>query len=94
MYTIYDRKSGIYYPPMYFQNDQLAIRDLAKKMIDSNSMMGWCPEDYELWSLADYEDTTAEIKLYAKKRITTAEEILKFYERKYNEKPVDAKRVQ
>jgi hypothetical protein len=74
IYSIYDSKEEIYYQPHYFLNHDVALRTFGD-MANEETKISKHPEDYTLWHLGSYEDSSATIKpLKTKKCIAHANE--------------------
>ena len=77
LYTIYDSKEEIYYRPLFFLNDGTALRTFEDMTNDKNSKISKHPEDYTLWHLGSYEDSSATLTpLKTKKCLAHANEHL------------------
>ena len=61
LYSIKDTKSK-YMRPFEEVNDDMAIRTLKAISNDKNTQIGMFPEDFELWSIGEFNKTTAELK--------------------------------
>ena len=61
LYSIKDTKSK-YMRPFEEVNDDMAIRTLKAISNDKNTQIGMFPEDFELWSIGEFNETTAELK--------------------------------
>ena len=65
MYVIFDSKAQVYNKPFYLVNDQVAIRAAQDLMITgSDSQIRNHPEDFTMFKVGEYDDTTAQIKPY------------------------------
>lgn len=62
MYTIRDSKAGTYSQPFYAHNKPVAERHLHRMVKDPNSMVCQFPEDYDLYELGTYDDSTGLVK--------------------------------
>lgn len=60
LYSIKDTKSK-YMRPFEEVNDDMAIRTLKAISNDKNTQIGMFPEDFELWSIGEFNETTAEL---------------------------------
>jgi hypothetical protein len=75
IYTIYDSKEAIYYQPHFFLNDDVALRTFGDMANDEQSKISKHPEDYTLWHLGSYEDSSATLTpLKSKKCLAHANE--------------------
>lgn len=61
-YTIYDVASGIYMRPFFSQADGQAIRGFKDIACDADHEVGKHPEDYTLYRIGSFNDTTGEMK--------------------------------
>lgn len=60
IYTVRDEASGLFMQLQVNDNNDVAIRSFDFAMA-SNEMMKFRPEDFSLWYLGDYDDTTGVI---------------------------------
>lgn len=58
IYTVRDEASTLYMALQLAENNDVAIRNFDYAM-EHNDMMGFRPEDFSLWYLGEYDDTTA-----------------------------------
>lgn len=63
MYVIHDKLSGVYNKPFYLQNDQVAQRSAKQLLSDPNSEISRSPEDYTLFKIGTFDDTSATIEM-------------------------------
>lgn len=67
MYSIRDKKAGIFIGPFFVRHEIDAIRRCLGAMSDSASLLTQYPEDYDLWCLGKFNDENgdfqSEIKL-------------------------------
>lgn len=61
LYTVYDRKAQQYAPPFTEISDGTAIRAMQDVMKNADHPFSSYPDDYELISLADFDEHTGEI---------------------------------
>lgn len=66
MYTIYDQKAKVYNRPFHLLNDDVAMRTAQDLAADKNTDLGRHPEDFILFKIAHYDDSTATIALLEK----------------------------
>lgn len=59
MYVIFDSAAQIYNKPFGQQNDQVAIRGCDMLRNDPNTECYFNPEQFSLFKIGEYEDTTA-----------------------------------
>ena len=64
IYTIYDQKAEAYLPPFYMQNNQMAVRALSDSVNNEEHQFGKYPEDYTLYTLGEFDDSTSIIKQF------------------------------
>lgn len=57
-FSLYDAKSGIYSPPMYFRHTQEAIRACIALGGDMSTLVGRYPTDYHLCEIGTFDDAT------------------------------------
>lgn len=58
VYTIRDEASALYMALQLNENNDVAIRNFDFAMA-KNDMMNFRPEDFSLWYIGEYDDTTA-----------------------------------
>lgn len=58
IYTVRDEASALYMGLQLNENNDVAIRNFDYAMT-KNDMMNFRPEDFSLWYLGEYDDTTA-----------------------------------
>lgn len=56
IYSIHDRKAQIYNRPFYEQNEIVAVRNVERAFMDSESTFCAYPNDFELVKLGTYDD--------------------------------------
>lgn len=59
MYVIYDVKAEVYNKPVFMMNHNVAIRAASDVLKDPNSEIAKHPEDFTMFYIGTYEDTTA-----------------------------------
>jgi len=62
IYSIFDFKAQTFSAPMFFINDDVAVRSLIQAVRDETSYLSKAPADYELFRLGTWDDNTGEIK--------------------------------
>jgi len=55
LYTMHDRATNTYSPPMAFATDAVAVRELQDAMQDTNSTFRKHPDDYTLWRVGEWD---------------------------------------
>jgi hypothetical protein len=58
VYTIYDSKAKFYSTPFYSPNDDTAIREFVRIVNDTASNINPFPDDYSLFKIGTFSDTT------------------------------------
>jgi hypothetical protein len=61
LFTVYDSKSGVYGAPTEFVSKGVAIRSFSEVANNPETQFGKYPEDFILFLIAEYEDTTGEV---------------------------------
>jgi hypothetical protein len=65
LYSIYDTKAKYYSKPFQAQNDQVATRMIANTFSDPNASQSEYvknPEDFKLFRLAEFDDSTGYVE--------------------------------
>lgn len=62
MYAIYDSKALAFLPPFFMHNDSVAKRIFQDTVLDPASQFHKHPEDYTLFCVGTFEDSTAKIE--------------------------------
>jgi len=60
-YTIYDVASGVYMRPFFSQADGQAVRGFKDIACDADHEVGKHPEDYTLYRIGSFNDTTGKM---------------------------------
>ena len=77
LYTILDSKEEIYHQPHFLLNEQVALRQFGDMANDDTTKISKHPEDYTLWHLGSYEDSSATLTpLKTKKCLAHANELM------------------
>ena len=63
LYSVHDKIAGVWNLPMYFMNDAVAQRTMENCVANPEHPYGLNPEDYELWLVGVYDDTTGHVEL-------------------------------
>ncbi|AXL15387.1 nonstructural protein [Microviridae sp.] len=58
VFSIYDSKTKIYNKPIFLLNEAEAKRALTDLLADKTSTLALHPEDYSLWHLGSFDDST------------------------------------
>ncbi len=75
-YTIYDVASGIYMRPFFSQADGQAIRGFKDIATDADHEIGKHPEDYTLYRIGAFNDTTGKMEGEQLEKLATALEMV------------------
>lgn len=67
IYMVEDIKAGIYHNPLIMISDGEAHRSFTHAANNKETSIGLNPEDYRMWSVGEYNETTGEILLFANK---------------------------
>ncbi len=70
-YTIYDVASGVYMRPFFSQADGQAIRSFKDISTDADHEIGKHPEDYTLYRIGTFNDTTGKMTGEELEKLTT-----------------------
>jgi len=70
-YTIYDVASGVYMRPFFSQADGQAIRGFNDIATDANHEVGKHPEDYTLYRVGRFNDTSGKLEGEELEKLTT-----------------------
>jgi hypothetical protein len=74
LYAFRDKFNGFGGIQMY-TNEPTAIRDFAQRVNNVPDMV-FCPSDYDLYKIGEYDSETAEIKPLLPKMITTGASVI------------------
>lgn len=61
VFSIYDLKTRVFFPPMVYHNAEHAKRDMMLEL-RKGGMMKEFPGDYELYQIGEFHDDTANIE--------------------------------
>jgi hypothetical protein len=61
MFSIYDEKAVAHVTPFFMHNEMMALRQFKNMCFDKNSQIGTNPEDYSLWCVGEFDDSTGEV---------------------------------
>ena len=64
MFTVYDHKASAYLLPFFSQTKGTAIRSFTESCNDPQSTFFKYPEDFTLFELGEYDDSTAELFIH------------------------------
>jgi len=59
-FTLYDSKSKVYAKPFFVINEAVALRAISDLLTDMNTEPAKHPEDFILFAIGEYDDTTGE----------------------------------
>lgn len=62
IYSVFDKKAGVYNVPFFLQNNALAVRAFADLVNHDDSMISRFPEDFALYNIGSYDDKTGVCK--------------------------------
>lgn len=63
IFTVYDVKAKAYTPPFFIHTQDMAVRGFADAINDQQHAFGKHPEDYTLYKLGTFNDTSAHFNL-------------------------------
>lgn len=61
-YSIYDVKAAIFHPPFFVTNNAVAERTFSNVALDPGTSVGQHPEDYILFRVGTWDDSTGRIE--------------------------------
>lgn len=61
MFSVFDNKSHVYYPPFTFQHLAQAVRAFVDLAQDRDGIISRHPEDYELVEVGVFDDSTGHV---------------------------------
>lgn len=61
MYAVRDVRTQAYLKPVFVQNDSVLERALKDGLDDENSLFHHHPEDYQVFRLGEYDDSTGTV---------------------------------
>jgi len=62
VYSVYDKVAELYTTPMFFNNDQAAMRAFKEAISDKQHSMNKSPEDYVMCAIGFWNDETGELE--------------------------------
>ena len=68
LFAVYDSKAEIYEKPFHMQTVGQALRGFTDVINDKETPLGQHPEDYTLFHIGDYDNTTANFNIYESKK--------------------------
>jgi len=75
IYSIYDTKAQSYLPPFFLQNDALALRLIKNTVTNPEHQFSQNAEDYVLFKLGTFDDSTAKMEITAPESLATCLEL-------------------
>lgn len=60
-FSVYDEKAKAYLPVFFMQNVPVAVRSFSNSVNDSGQQIGRNPEDYTLFQMCVFDDSTGVI---------------------------------
>lgn len=63
MFSVYDLKANAFMQPFFFFTAGTAERAIVDQLRDENSSIGRHPEDFSLYELGEFDDTTGKFTL-------------------------------
>lgn len=64
VFSIYDKKAGIYSNPFTSVRKEAALRDFAHITNEEGNDINRCPEDYDLYQLGVFDDETGLFEVF------------------------------
>lgn len=62
VFSAYDEKAQVFLQPMFLVHQQEAVRSFKDEVAKPNSMLGRHPEDFKLYKLGSYNDSTGKLE--------------------------------
>lgn len=69
LYSIFDLKSQTFSQPVSYVNDEVAKRVIRDMLAQNNSLYARHPEDFVLYCIGEFDDSSAQIAVSADKVI-------------------------
>jgi hypothetical protein len=63
VFSVYDSKVEVYFPPFMLKNKGEALRGMMELVTDGKSNISKYPEDFTLFELGSFDDSTAKFDL-------------------------------
>lgn len=63
IYSMYDQAAKAYLPPVYLENDNVAIRAIQNAVNTKDHQFNQNPADYTLFRLGEWDDNSATITM-------------------------------
>jgi len=77
VFSIYDSKAEAFMTTFYLKKEQLAIREFEAVVNQKGSKINTNPEDFALWYLSDYDETTGIYKQTQPSQLMLAINVIK-----------------
>lgn len=77
IFSVYDSKGTVYARPFFAHNVGSAVRSFADIANDKTHPIGQHPEDYALYQIGEWDDSSCNFKLHEKRSLGTALEMVK-----------------
>lgn len=75
--SVYDRKAELWGLPFYSHSRPTAVRDFAAAVKGGSGNVAQFPEDYELYLLGAFDDTTGVISIYDRQLLASGTDFSK-----------------
>lgn len=75
-YSLNDKKSRTFAAPFFFHNDAQAIRALVATARDEITTIAKFPEDFDLYRIGSFDDSTGQLETLTPEFLVNAQEIL------------------
>ena len=76
LYAVRDTKSMTFGRPFLLQNDEMAMRSFMSAVTGADEPMSEYPDDYTLYRIGEYDDTTGLIEGHNPDRVCTGLEMV------------------
>lgn len=76
LYTIYDRKGEMHYPPIHAHNTPDALRKLFEIFSRAETIFAKFPEDFQIFEVGEYDDSTANLNPCTPHMVCTGTDLL------------------
>jgi len=65
-YSIYDKKAGLYHPPMFMQHEVQAVRAVQHSASSPDNQLAKYPDDFALVCVCEFNESTGEMSSFNK----------------------------
>lgn len=62
IYSVYDKKTNVYFPPNFAQNDADVLRQFRLRFQDEKNIVHHYPEDYDIYRIGEFDDWKGKIE--------------------------------